>query len=341
MHQMSPEIVEHIQSNFTKKELAYLNDCTFLISGGNGFAAEWIVSILYSLSSNNTLPRVVLLSRDPANVSLKYKGYHNLKTINWKNISPENVGETSKNFAIIHCSVPAASGENILTTDIESYSRNTETLLNAALEVSALPTMVNLSTGGLYRRPSHGLIGETSAEVKSGILTPYESVKFNDEEITRRYDALGLVKAANPRLFSFTGPGLNVPGKFALTEFVSDAISAKPIQVRGNPRSFRSYMSPIDMGIWILKCAIWPSLKVLHVGSSEGFLMNEVAELVGQEFGSSNKVVTQDSFASPESYVPENDETKKQLRINKVLKFRDSVKLWADNFDATHSSKSH
>jgi nucleoside-diphosphate-sugar epimerase len=341
MHQLSPDIVEHILANFTKDEISYLNSCVFLISGGNGFAAEWIVSILYSLSPKDSLPKIALISRDPAKIAMKYKNYHNLKAVSWQNLSFENVGEDVTNFIVIHSSVPAASGENILGAEIDSYSKNTEILLDAALKVSLKPTLVNLSTGGLYMRPSHGFIGETINNVKSQNLTPYESVKFNDEEIASRYDAAGLVRATNPRLFSFTGPGLKIPGKFALTEFASDAISGKPIQIRGNPKSLRSYMSPVDMGIWILKCAIWPSMKVVHIGSSEGLLMSEVAALVGQEFGPTNKIVIQESVALPESYVPENTETKKRLGINRVLDFRESVKFWSTNLGVNHSSRFH
>jgi nucleoside-diphosphate-sugar epimerase len=341
MHQMSPDIVEHMLANFTQDELAYLNSCAFLISGGSGFAAEWIVSILYSLSRDTSLPQIALLSRNPDKIAMKYKWYHNLNVVSWQNLTLGNVGEGAKNFVVIHSSVPAASGENILATEIGSYSRNTEILVDAALKVSLKPTLVNLSTGGLYMRPSHGFIGETSAHIKSHNLTPYERVKFNDEEITSRYGASGLVRATNPRLFSFTGPGLRVPGKFAITEFVSDAMSGMPIQIRGNPSSFRSYMSPVDMGVWILKCAIWPSMGVVHLGSSEGLLMSQVAALVGQEFGRSRKVEIQDSNTPPESYVPENTETKKQLRINKMLNFRDSLKFWSGDFGINHSSKFH
>lgn len=341
MHQMSPDLVEHILANFTKEELTYLNSSAYLISGGSGFAAEWIVSILFSLSPDDSLPQITLLSRDPNKIAMKYKSYHNLKVVSWQNLPFENVADGATNFVVIHSSVPAASGENILETEIDSYSRNTETLVGAALKVSLKPTLVNLSTGGLYLRPSHGFIGERSADLKSHTLTPYERVKFNDEEIVSGYGALGLVSAANPRLFSFTGPGLRVPGKFALTEFVSDAMGGKPILIRGNPSSFRSYMSPVDMGIWILKCAIWPSKKVIHVGSSEGLLMSEVAALVGQEFGQSNKIDIQESVTPPESYVPENTETKKQLRINKMLDFRDSIKFWSEDFGVNHSSKFH
>jgi len=336
---MSSDIVEHILANFTKDELVYLDNCAFLISGGSGFVAEWIVSILYSILPNDSSPNVILVSRNPARISLKYKKYRNLKVVSWQDLPIENVGEKAEDLIVIHASVPAASGESILTTDIDSYSRNTEILVEAALKAKLMPTLINLSTGGLYKRPSHGFIGETNAEEKFHNLTPYEIVKFNDEKITRRYGRAGLVKATNPRLFSFAGPGLDIPGKFALTEFVSDAISAKPILIRGNPNSLRSYMSPIDMGIWILKCAIRPSIEVLHVGSSEGLPMSEVAELVGQEFGVSYRVKLPDSVVPPESYVPENYETRKRLRINKVLNFRDTIKFWAESLEVNHSSK--
>ena len=67
--------------------------------------------------------------------------------------------------------------------------------------------------------------------------------------------------------------------------------------------------------------------------------MSEVAELVGQEFGVSYRVKLPDSVVPPESYVPENYETRKRLRINKVLNFRDTIKFWAESLEVNHSSK--
>jgi hypothetical protein len=69
--------------------------------------------------------------------------------------------------------------------------------------------------------------------------------------------------------------------------------------------------------------------------------MSEVAALVGQEFGPTNKIVIQESVALPESYVPENTETKKRLGINRVLDFRESVKFWSTNLGVNHSSRFH
>lgn len=163
---MSSNIVEHILANFTKDELPYFNSCTLLISGGSGFATEWIVSILYGLSSDNSLPQIVLLGRDPDKVAMKYKSNHNLKVVSWQNLPFENMEEGSTNFVIIHSSKPVASREKILATENDSYLRNKEILVDAALEVCLKPTLVNLSTGGLYMRPPYGFISETSANVK-------------------------------------------------------------------------------------------------------------------------------------------------------------------------------
>ena len=133
MHQMSSDIVEHILVNFTKDELAYLDNCAFLISGGSGFVAEWIVSILYSILPNDSSPKIILVSRDPARLSLKYKKYQNLKVVTWQDLPIESVGEKAGDLIVIHASVPAASGESILATDINSYSTNTEILVETTL----------------------------------------------------------------------------------------------------------------------------------------------------------------------------------------------------------------
>ena len=53
----------------------------------------------------------------------------------------------------------------------------------------------------------------------------------------------------------------------------------------------------------------------------------------------SYRVKLPDSVVTPESYVPENYETRKRLRINKVLNFRDTIKFWAESLEVNHSSK--
>jgi dTDP-glucose 4,6-dehydratase len=164
-------------------------------------------------------------------------------------------------------------------------------------------------------------------------MSNYDLVKIADEEIVINLTRQGIVSGINPRLFSFTGPGVDTPGNFALGSFMYDALKGQAVRVSGSGNSTRSYMSPIDMGIWLLKASIRPATNTLHIGSPHGFKMSEIASIISRTFGNGEVEIASEQSLIPESYVPETAITEKFLEISETVELVQSLTFWRSQLD--------
>ena len=324
----------YIRQSFEIEEKSALSEAEIFISGGTGFSGRWVVKVLRTIFNSENFPSVTVISRSPTKALRIFSGYPNLVVVDWKDLE-SRIRQLQPNRKIIafHASVPAASGAPISLDDVIQLIALTETYALMLSSQENPPIFVNLSSGALYRRPEAGNILESGGALKTFPTNTYDMVKFADEETVSRLTREGVINGVNPRLFSFTGPGIEIPGKFALGSFLCDALENRAVNVTGNENSLRSYMSPIDMGIWILKAAVYPTSQTIHIGSAEGLKMIEIAKIVANKFGNGEIEISPDMTSNLESYVPETGQSEKLLRIRHTLDFSSSLSLWKTQLD--------
>ena len=330
VYDLNSDLVSYVQGSFTQDEIKSAQDSCYFLSGGTGFIGNWIVTLLSCLVVDGRKPSVTVISRNPEKAEALFQSHDNVSIINWDMLTFELNKQVIRNRNIVgfHAGVPAASGDGIEPHDIERFRRNTEIYANLLGSVFEYPVFVNVSSGGIYNRPISGQIPEDNSSVSKHMSSAYQSVKIIDENVVNELTSASVIRGVNPRLFSFTGPGLDIPGRFALGSFISDAISGKPVTIRGCPKSLRSYMSPIDMAIWIVKSSMYPTIETLHIGSSEAFSMYEIATIVSKKFGNGHVMVDESYNSHPEAYVPDTIKSQKLLNIGKTLDFERSMDIW-------------
>jgi dTDP-glucose 4,6-dehydratase len=319
----------HIKESFSKDELQTIATSKFFITGGTGFTGRWIVSTISKLFKGQDQPSIVIVSRSQTKAQKIFAKYGNIEVTNWSNLN-QSAGLHKHQERVIgfHASVPAASGATIEFEDIDSYGKKTEFFANWLGEEFPNPSFVNLSSGAVYKRPISGRILENQAVIETFDMTPYDLVKIKDEKIVLELTQAKIIVGTNPRLFSFAGPGIDIPGNFALGNFINDALQGRAVRVTGSGGSERSYMSPIDMGIWILKASIYPITNTIHIGSPQGLKMSEIASLVAQIFGNGQVNISGEQSTVPESYVPETQLTEKLFKIQEIINFEKSLIFW-------------
>lgn len=319
----------YIRQSFDIEETSALSEAEIFISGGTGFSGRWVATVLRTIFNPENFPNVTVISRSPTKALKIFSGYPNLDAVDWKDLESRiRQLQPARKVIAFHASVPAASGEPISIDEVTRLTALTESYALMLSSQENPPIFVNLSSGALYLRPEAGNILESGGALKNLPTNTYDMVKFADEETVSRLTHKGLINGVNPRLFSFTGPGLEIPGKFALGSFLCDALENRAVKVTGNENSLRSYMSPIDMGIWILKAAIYPTSQTIHIGSAEGLKMIEIAKLVADNFGNGQIEISSDMTSKLESYVPETQQSEKLLQIRNTLDFSSSLSMW-------------
>ena len=322
-----------MQNSFTQEEINSVRDTCYFLSGGTGFIGKWIITILSCLVVDGDKPSVKVITRNPVKAVELFRNHRYVSIVDWDMLTFELNTQVISDKMIVgfHAGVPAASGDGIELYEVERYRKNTEIYANLLGSVFENPVFVNLSSGGIYNRPISGLIPEDDSLVSNHLDSTYQSVKVIDENVVNELTSTAVIRGVNPRLFSFTGPGLDIPGRFALGKFYNDAISGKSVTIRGCAHSLRSYMSPIDMGIWLIKSSVHPTTETVHIGSSEAFSMYEIAKTVSKKFGTGQVTVDESSKSHPEAYVPDTTKSEKLLNIWKKLDFERSLEIWAES----------
>jgi len=109
----------------------------------------------------------------------------------------------------------------------------------------------------------------------------YASGKRAAEALFALAEHEGVCRPTVARLFAFSGRHLPLEQHFALGNFVRDALHQRPIRIRGDGLTVRSYLDGDDMARWILAALAGPPhSKVAHVGSEVPISIRNLAELV-------------------------------------------------------------
>ena len=137
------------------------------------------------------------------------------------------------------------------------------------------------------------------------------------------------------RCFAFIGPHLPLDGKFAVGNFIRDALRGSTIQVKGDGTPYRSYLYAADLAIWL-----WTILfrghpaQAYNVGSETGMTIGEVAQAVRDSVTPPPPVqIGQPPNPSQPSsrYVPCTLKARTELGLRETVDLRDGIRrtgLW-------------
>jgi dTDP-glucose 4,6-dehydratase len=197
-------------------------------------------------------------------------------------------------------SSPSHGGE-VSHQVLEAATSGTANLIEICAP-EAQTRFINLSSGIVTKRKND--IVTNSGDVKNAYLAG----KRRSEDLVNQATAEGLISGKNLRLYSFAGPGISLVDHFAVGNFMNDALHGRPISIKGNPATLRSYLYPTDMIVNIFDCAAKNSLNELEIGSKEKVSMHRLAETVNEVTGNSG-ILQQHDFGPADEYFPKLEGT--------------------------------
>lgn len=320
----------------SQNRLLELSDSHVLILGASGFVGGWLSNVLVlSNLELGTNIRIVLASRNPKNILNPEYVHKNISflPIDLLNLKSPRVETFDFGFHLATPSVPKTGG-----LDAEAVYRTTMNATQLLIENAVMngnrPTILHASSGGVYELDQkRRLIAEDNRNVSAISLEhDYKNAKIQAEKLILESTSRGEIKGTSPRLFAFFGPGVSLDDHFAIGNFMRDKQARRNIEVKGNPKTTRSYLYPTDLVDWILAAILNPSTEATHIGSEEMISMKDLAEVV-----SDGKVeINYSNPDSPEShYVPSTANTRNRLGVSQRVSLEDGLVRWQESLKLT------
>lgn len=313
----------------SQNKLLELSDSNVLILGASGFVGGWLSNVLaHSNLELGTNIRMRLVSRNPKNFLNPEYVDHNVSFIPLDLLKLKNSRFETFDFAF-HLATPSVAqtggleSESVYTTTINA----TQLLIENAVMNGNKPTILHASSGGVYEQSQkkHLIAEDDNKVVANSSQHNYKNAKIETERLILESTNRGEIRGTSPRLFAFFGPGISLKDHFAIGNFMKDKLEGREIQVKGNPKTTRSYLYPTDLVNWLLAAILNPSSEATHIGSEDAISMKDLAELVSKKI---LKINYQNPDAPVSHYVPSTTNTRTRLGVSQRVALEDGLDRW-------------
>lgn len=292
-----------------------------LITGGTGFFGTWLLETLAAANTALDLElTATIVSRDPTAFCTRFRHLGQQTAFTWVAGSAADFAcpNTSHDFLLHLATATNAQPEQtdaclMLSTKLASIRH----VIDVARRLGIQRALVT-SSGAVYGPQPTDL--DTIPESYGGAPNPMElsSAYGNGKRLVEQFCAatreLDFVIA---RCFSFVGPHLPLDARFAIGNFISDALSGGPIIVRGDGKAVRSYLYAGDLVVWLLTMlASGEGGTVYNVGSDEPVSIAALAYRVSAGFGNAEVRILGTADGAPiERYVPCIDRARRRFGL--------------------------
>lgn len=259
-------------------------DRRILITGGTGFVGRWLVETLaHARASHHLACELSLVTRSATRTRERWPW---LASQLWISLLEADVREIPMSQGSIDVVLHGAADTAIAvgTCDVaEVCELGTRRMLELAERCGASRFHL-VSSGAVYAPRQAGDPDPTESEpIDQATQAPYGAYALGKQAAERLVS-----KASNgcnaavtvSRVFGLIGPSLPLDGRFAIGNFIRDALHGGPILVRGDGQSVRSYLHGADLAAWIWTLTLAGARgTVLNAGSDEAI---SIADLAGR-----------------------------------------------------------
>ena len=314
----SPPQRDILEITADQGSLQHFENSRILVSGATGFVGTWLSQSLIHASSKYKLGlQVFQLSRNGTPIKGSKDSYcikHDIRLP-----LPSNLPEFDYVFHTATPSQPATGGIDTKLV-YETTVQGTKNLLLHLSKQKISPVFLHTSSGAVDRLNS--LVAETELQ------ETYRKGKEAAEKLVEDFSRQGNVIGANPRLYTFAGPGIATDAHFAAGQFMRSALSGNPLMVLGNPNTKRSYMYPTDLTSWIIEISRSPTLERIRIGNPDSITISELASLVTSVVNFEDKSYSGDESLPENYYVPDLTETLDKFPLKVKVSTRESFERW-------------
>ncbi len=309
-----------------------------LFLGGTGFFGISFLKFL-EFSYRGEINSLTIVGR---NISKLKDSYH-LKELNFKInfIKVDILGKLdslkNKNYThIIHAAADSTKIDNLNSSQrYDQIVGGTKNVLDLLKNEYPFAKLIYISSGAVYGEMPEGISEFTEESYKAENFLETDSTYAQSKRLAEGlcldyYKNYGL-KISIARCFAFSGEDLPKSVHFAIGNFAKNIIESKPITIKGDGRSVRSYLDQTDLAEWlmiILKKDKF-DLSIYNIGSERSISIFDLAVLIKKI---SNKNIdikvenSRDKIYKKTIYVPSILKIKSVLKVKEKVTLEESIK---------------
>jgi dTDP-glucose 4,6-dehydratase len=321
----------------TEDDLRTLKGARLFITGGTGFVGSWLLESLAHAERRLALSvRVEVLTRSPDafRAHAPHLAENPIVSLIAGDVRklPEDIGPYD---GVIHAATPASAAINRNEPELmlSTITDGGRAVLDLATCCGAIPFLFT-SSGAVYGKQPIGL--ERIPETYLGAPDPLRADSAYHEG--KRVGELQCAIAAErselrikiARLFAFVGPYLPLDAHFAVGNFIGDALAGRPIVVKGDGTTVRSYMYAADMIAWLWAIyARGVSGRAYNVGSEDA---TNIAALARTVAAASPNAPPAEIHGKPElgkptdRYVPDTARIRAELGVASLVDLSEGIR---------------
>ncbi|MEO6994951.1 MAG: NAD(P)-dependent oxidoreductase [Lacunisphaera sp.] len=315
------------------------------ITGGTGFVGQWLLESFMRANDELQLEAsVTVLTRDRAAFEQKAPALAARSNLELHEGDVRTFQFPAGEYAACIHAATEADSHVMASAPLQAFDINVEGA-RQALEFArhaGVRRFLFTSSGAIYgnqppeldRIPEHFRGGPDPIDTQSTYGIPGEA-KRAAESLCILYGRQYGFESVIARCFTFVGPHLPLQAKFAIGNFIRDALAGGPIRIAGDGTPLRSYLYASDLTIWLWTLLFrGASGQAYNVGSDEAYSISQVAECVAQQLAVRpliTKAQRQDPLRPIHRYVPDITRARNELgldvwtsldaAIHKTLKF--------------------
>jgi nucleoside-diphosphate-sugar epimerase len=284
-----------------------------LITGSNGFVGQSFLNYLEKVSAEYLPEKIILVNRNEVvPISNTIRNRTDIISIKadlsqkWEfKVDPSHVLNLAGD----------GSGNAYTDRAAQSFIKICENL--AAWAASSKPkVIVHASSGACFYSGSKN---ENFLSKANLIFSRLEG-----EKILARLHDEHKIRVVAARLFTFIGPNILAKQQYAVSMFIRESMLNKVVNVTGNPSTIRSYMHESTMSNWLLNCLMNEKIHgIVTIGSSKPVTIRELAEFIS--YKTKAKIIIGNSEMEPSVYLPNNENSFKNLGLSEGQNWQDSV----------------
>ena len=260
-----------------------------LVTGGTGFVGSWLAQMVAFLNDRHRFNmRMILMASGPQ--TFARKAPHLMGRDDLVLVEQDVRGIVELSDEVRYLVNAAGTPDNRFHASnpirtMETFVTGTHALLQAAMRLSDLRNILQVSSGMVYgeQRPDSPPIDEAmfarlDPNSPSAI---YPESKRMAESLCAAFRSQAGLPITVARLFTFLGPYQELDRPWAANNFIRDGLRGGPIRVQGDGETVRSFMYGADLAYWLLRLLVaGGSGCAYNVGSPFPVKLKELAEKV-------------------------------------------------------------